>query len=239
MKKRLKTNGVIIFFAFILLSSFSSVFFRSAQETPWNIVAKISGMSLILFGQILRACARGYKSENSQEGHSLIQGGPYILARNPMYLGIFFIGLGIVIALFKWWVIIIFLSVFIWRYIFLIFKEEEKLLSMFPREYPDYQKRVPRLFPSFKAILQRNITEYLPLEAIWLKREIGSIAALLLLLLFMEACVDIKDAGLGLFLKNAAIFFFIVILFMILTVYLIRRTNNPQKDASSRGKNNL
>lgn len=226
MKKRLKTNGVIIFFAFILLISFSSVFFRSAKETPWNIVAKIFGMSFILFGQILRACARGYKSENSQEGYSLIQGGPYTLVRNPMYLGIFFIGLGIVIALFKWWVIIIFLSVFIWRYIFLIFKEEEKLLSMFPREYPDYQKRVPRIFPSFKAILQRNITGYLPLKASWLKKEIGSITALLLLLLFMEARVDIKVARLNLFLKDAALFFSTVILFMLLAVYLIRRTNN-------------
>ncbi|MBI3990679.1 MAG: isoprenylcysteine carboxylmethyltransferase family protein [Candidatus Omnitrophica bacterium] len=228
MKKRLKINGIIIFLAVILLISFSSLFFRSARETPWNLLAKIFGASFILFGQILRACARGYKSENSQEGHSLIQGGPYTLVRNPMYLGIFFIGLGIVIALFKWWVIIIFFSVFIWRYIFLIFKEEEKLLTMFPREYPDYQQRVPRLFPSFKAILRKDITGYLPLKALWLKREIGSITALLLLLIFMEARVDMKSARPGLFLKDAALFFSTVILFMLLAFYLIRRTNIQQ-----------
>lgn len=232
MKKRLKINGVIIFLAVILLISFPALFFRSAEESPWGAVAKIFGVSLILFGQILRACARGYKSEHSQSGHSLIQGGPYTLVRNPMYLGILFIGLGIVLTLFKWWVIIIFLSIFIWRYILLIFKEEEKLLAMFPREYADYQQKVPRVLPSFKAILQKDIAGYLPLKLVWLKKESGSIIALLFLLLFMEGWVDIKNSGLKVFLGDAILFFSIAVSFIFLTIYLIRCTNNRQKYAS-------
>jgi len=239
MKKRLKINGIIIILAIILLIFFPALFLRSANEPSRDAFAKLFGIAFILMGQILRACGRGYKSEHSQGGHSLILSGPYALVRNPMYLGILFIGLGILLMLFRLWVIIIFLCVFTWRYILLIFEEEKKLLVVFPAAYPDYQKKVPRLLPSFAAILQKDIAEYLPLKLSWLKKETGSITVVLLLVLFMESWMDFKGAGIKACLKDAGLFLATITVFIFLSIYLIRRTNNQQKDASNKSKNTL
>ncbi len=239
MKRRLKINGLIIFLACILLILFPAVFLRSTKEASWDKLAEIFGIAFILLGQIFRASSRGYKSENSGSGHSLIQSGPYALVRNPMYLGILFIGLGIVLVLFNWWILVVFLCIFIWRYLFLIFKEEKKLSAMFPQDYEDYQQKVPRLLPSPAVVLQKDIVEYLPLKLSWLKKEIGSILAVLLIVLFLEGWKDVKSEGIKVYLKEAILYLTIIILFIFLIIYLIRRTNNPQKDASSKSKNTL
>ena len=239
MKRRLKINGFIIFLAISCLAFFPTVFLRSAQQAYENEFAEIFGIALILLGQILRASSRGYKSEYSQNGHSLIQNGPYILVRNPMYLGILLIGLGMVLVLFNWWAVVVFLCIFIWRYLFLTFKEEKKLLAMFPQGYRDYQQRVPRLLPSPALLLQKDIAEYLPLKLTWLKKEIGSILTVLLLVLFLGGWQDVQRDGIKAYLKGAISFLSVIILFIFLLIYLIRCTNNQQKDASNKGKNTL
>jgi protein-S-isoprenylcysteine O-methyltransferase Ste14 len=239
MKRRLKINGSIIFLAFLLLILFPTVFLRSAKDVPWDEVLEIFGIALILLGQILRASSRGYKSENSGNGHLLIQGGPYALVRNPMYLGILSIGLGIVLVLFNWWIVVVFLSNFIWRYLSLIFKEEKKLSALFPRAYEEYCKTVPRLLPSPVALFQRDIVEYLPLKPLWLKKEIGSILTLLLTVLCLHSWEDIKHEGIRVYLREAVLFVTVIILFIFLIGYLIRHTNNPKKDASTKGENTL
>jgi protein-S-isoprenylcysteine O-methyltransferase Ste14 len=239
MKKRLKINGFIIALAIVFLILFPAVFLRSTKEASWDKLAEISGIAFILLGQIFRASSRGYKSENSGSGHSLIQSGPYALVRNPMYLGILFIGLGIVLVLFNWWMLVVFLCIFIWRYILLIFKEEKKLLAMFPQAYRDYQQKVPRLLPSITRVLKKDIAEYLPLKAPWLKKEIGSILTVLLIVLFMEGWKDVKNEGIKVYLKEVMLFLTIIILFIFFIIYLIRRTNNQQKDASNKSKNTL
>ncbi len=149
---------------------FPSFFFRHQRLGSLEEIAEIFGIALILFGQLIRTSARGYKSEQSQNGHALIQGGPYSLVRNPMYLGILLIGLGIALMLFQWWAMAVFLIVFIVRYLLLIFKEEKKLLEVFSGQYKIYQGKVPRLIPPLTMLLQADISEYLPLKLSWLKK---------------------------------------------------------------------
>ncbi|MEI6631739.1 MAG: isoprenylcysteine carboxylmethyltransferase family protein, partial [bacterium] len=196
MKKRLEINGIIIVSALILIMIFPALFFRNNKIAYYDEIAEIFGVAFILLGQLFRTSARGYKAEHSRQGESLISSGPYSLVRNPMYLGILLIGLGIVLVLFKWWVAGIFLLIFILRYVLLIFKEEKKLLKIFPEDYLHYQLRVPRLWPSPTTLLQRDIREYLPLKSSWLKKEIGTILAVLLLTLLLESWADIKTEGL-------------------------------------------
>lgn len=239
MKRRLKINGFIIFVVVVLIVVFPSVFCRHEYPHSWDEFSEISGIALILLGQILRASSRGYKAEYSQNGRSLIQDGPYALVRNPMYLGILLIGLGIVLILFNWWVVAIFLCVFIVRYLLLIFKEEKKLVVMFPEGYQDYCKRVPRILPSIATLLQKDISEYLPLKLPWLKKEIGSILVVLLMTLFIESWEDIKNGGLVAYFKESIIFLVIIILFICMVIYLSRRTTKLEKDASTKSKNTL
>lgn len=221
MKKRLKINGLVMFLATILLASFPAVFLRKDITGSSDNIAEIVGIALILLGQLMRVSARGFKAEHSLNGNVLIKGGPYSLVRNPMYLGIFLIGLGVVLMLFKWWVVAIFIVFFIIRYILLIFQEEKKLKSLFPESYPVYCREVPRrIFPSINTLLEKDICEYIPLKLEWIKKEVGSIAAVLFLVLLVESWEDIQHGGIREYLKELVGISAVICLFVCLTGYL-------------------
>ncbi len=187
MKKRIKINGIIIFAAITVMIISPQVFFRLAPISLLGLAAEISGLTFVLLGLLFRVSARGYKAENCKDGYSLIKGGPYTFVRNPMYLGILISGFGIVLMLFKWWVVCIFVAVFVIRYILLIFNEEKYLEKLFGKAYTDYKKSVPRLFPRTKELLLRNIKEYLPLQWGWLIREKGTIIPVVLIALVIKS----------------------------------------------------
>jgi len=125
----------------------------------------------------LRIAARGYKAEMSLESKRLVISGPYRLIRNPMYLGTLLIGLGIILALFAWWINFIFLAVFLWIYMPQIRHEEQILSQRFGQDYQAYCKKTPRLFPTVPAWFKTDLRESLAFKKIWLKKEIGSLAA--------------------------------------------------------------
>lgn len=224
MKKRLKINGVIMFLALLVITIFPKTFFRlTSNEYSFDKFAEILGLALILLGQIIRTSSRGFKSENSKEGRTLVHGGPYIFVRNPMYLGILSIGLGVTLMLFKWWVVGVFLAIFIIRYILLIFTEEKKLRSLFPQEYQAYCLKVPRLFPSPSSIIRLEASRYLPLKLLWVKREIGSILAVLFGAMILASWKDINTYGLEVYFQGIAPIFITIILFIGFVVYLSKR----------------
>jgi len=225
MKKRIKINGVIIFLSVVVMALFPRVFFR--QQAGWlGDVAEIFGITFVLLGQILRISSRGYKSENSQNSHRLIQGGPYSLVRNPMYLGIFLIGFGVVLWLFQIWVIIVFLFFFIIRYNLLILEEEEKLVKFFPQEYPDYQRKAPRILPNLFKINKKDISEYLPIKLSWIKKEVNSIIPVLLACFIIGSWKQLKFYGVAGLIKEAVIFDCLVIIFIGLVLYLSKNTKS-------------
>jgi len=235
MKKRLKINGIIMACAAITIVFFPRFFFRNNVAGGIEEYIELLGFSLILLGQIIRVSARGYKTEHSCESQTLIQGGPYQVVRNPMYLGIFLIGLGVVLAVFKWWAAAIFIIVFVMRYITLIYKEEKKLLTAFPEAYKDYCKKVPRILPSLFAIIELDISEYLPMKLSWFKKEIGSILALLLLILLVEFWEDIAKKGIGGLMRQFVWLFLTFVFFITFVVLLSRWTN--KKNGSGADKN--
>lgn len=238
MKRRLKINGVIISAVTLLITFFPRIFFRNMGTNLYDEAMEILGVTFILLGQILRVSARGYKSEYSQNGHALIQGGPYAAVRNPMYLGILLIGLGIVLVLFNWWVVIIFLSVFITRYLLLMFREEKRLKILFPQAYRDYSKKVPRLLPSVATLLKKDISEYLPFKLLWLKREIGPILVVLFITVFVESWEEITNQSVKVYFIEAAEIMLVALLFICLICYLNWRTARLKEDAPTKNKSN-
>ncbi|MFA5286673.1 MAG: isoprenylcysteine carboxylmethyltransferase family protein [Candidatus Omnitrophota bacterium] len=234
MKKRLKINGLVMFLATIFLASFPAVFLRKDITGSSDNIAEVLGIALILLGQLIRVSARGFKAEHSKNGNVLIKGGPYSLVRNPMYLGIFLIGLGVVLMLFKWWVVAIFIVFFIIRYILLIYQEEKKLKSLFPESYSVYCKEVPRrICPSINALLERDICEYIPLKLKWIKKEIGAIIIVLFLVLLVESWEGIKYGGIKEYLKELTGISAVIFLFICLTGYLSWCTFN-QNDSNKK-----
>ncbi|MFA5090228.1 MAG: isoprenylcysteine carboxylmethyltransferase family protein [Candidatus Omnitrophota bacterium] len=237
MKVRLKINGILISVTVLLVVFFPRVFIR-VNSWGWPAeILKIFGISLILLGQVLRVSARGYKAQHSREGSLLIVGGPYLLVRNPMYLGIFLIGSGITLVLFKLWVAAVLMIIFVLRYLPLTFEEEKKLRKIFPQEYRQYESRVHRMLPSWQVLLSKNIGEYLPIQLPWIKKEIGSIFAVLFIVFFLRSSSSL-NTGLRVYLHEAAAIIGVLLLFIVLVIYLIRRTKYLYKNDSDRNKNN-
>ncbi|MFH1191346.1 MAG: isoprenylcysteine carboxylmethyltransferase family protein [Candidatus Omnitrophota bacterium] len=234
MKKRLKINGVIMTGAALGIVFFPRFFLRAYSGSMREKMVEVLGYMFILIGQMIRVSARGYKAQHSQDSQALIQRGPYQVVRNPMYLGIFLIGLGVVLAVFKWWAAVVFAVVFILRYILLIYQEEKKLCAMFPRAYPEYCRKVPRIFPALSSLIKLDIIEYLPIKIIWFKKEIGSILTLLLLVLLVGSWGDIAKEGFRVYFRQSVWLFLTFILFIILVILLSKRTN--KKDEHSAAK---
>lgn len=232
MKKRIKINGALIFFSLASLVLFPRTFFRYESPGVFNTVIEAMGLSLILLGQLIRVSSRGFKAQHSGQGSFLITGGPYSVVRNPMYLGILLIGLGIVLMLFKWWVFLVFLWIFFTRYILLIYKEEGKLNSLFSKEYVDYTQQVPRILPSFSAIYKREVREYLSLELSWVEKEVGSISTVLFIVFILESFEGLTAWGMAGYLKETTALLSVVIFFVFFALYLSGRLNGQTKYAS-------
>jgi protein-S-isoprenylcysteine O-methyltransferase Ste14 len=222
VKKRIKINGIVI-----ILGVLSIVFFphRLIRHSAFFLDGffEILGVSLILLGQLLRVCARGYKAEQSRNGHQLIKDGPYSMVRNPMYLGIILIGLGTVFFILELWVAALFAALFLLRYWQLFIKEEKVLQEAFGGQYAAYKKNVPRLFPNPAFILKKDIRSYLPLKLSWFKRESLSIVIVLSVCLLVEFREEIKFNGWSALLPELFALSSAGVLYLIFVLFLVKR----------------
>ncbi len=81
------------------------------------------------------------------EGHKLITEGPYRFVRNPIYLAMFGMILSTGLAISRWWVLPIAITLFLIGNAIRIRSEEKLLRESFGAEFEDYARRVPALFP--------------------------------------------------------------------------------------------
>lgn len=233
MKRRIKLNAVVILLAIAVMVLFPYRLFRISTGL-FDDALEVVGIAFILCGQLLRVSARGHKALSSANGHHLVQDGPYALVRNPMYLGIILIGWGVVLFVFQVWVFAIFAVLFLVRYIHLFSIEEQHLLQMFPKEFPGYTRRVPRLFPRLAMVFGTDVAEYLPVHMSWLRREWFSISVILLAVLTVEGFENVRIEGWPAALRELSIFAGIVCVYVLFIWMLSRRYEKlkPQRSHS-------
>jgi protein-S-isoprenylcysteine O-methyltransferase Ste14 len=104
------------------------------------------GCAIALAGAALRLWAAGH----IEKGKVLTQGGPYAFTRNPLYLGSFFMALGIIIAGQAYWLLIPFIVFFAAFYFPVMKAEEQELFHGYGQQFVDYSKRVPLFIPGFQ-----------------------------------------------------------------------------------------
>jgi protein-S-isoprenylcysteine O-methyltransferase Ste14 len=221
MKQRIKINGIVIIIGVAGILIFFNQLIRHSAA-PGEEIFEITGMGLILLGQLFRVSARGYKAENSRGGNQLIQDGPYSIVRNPMYLGIILIGLGTVLFILEFWTAVLFAALFILRYWTLFVKEEKTLQEYFGAQYAAYKRSVPRLIPNAPAVLKKEIRAYLPLKLNWFKRELLSIGLVLGICLAIEFHETVKLNGRSAVMPKALCLLAVGILYLFLIRYLIK-----------------
>jgi len=154
MKKRVRFQNFLIFLAMTASLLLSKFLFQNWKREALDEFFDALGVAILLFGFLFRISARGLKAGKSCNGKKLITDGLYSLTRNPMYFGTLLIGLGIVLVLFKWWVFLLFFSIFLLIYIPQINKEEKELSKYFGDEYRLYCEKVPRCFPNIIALFR-------------------------------------------------------------------------------------
>lgn len=111
-----------------------------ARPTPALLVA---GGGLATVGLLIRGWAAGLLRKEQV----LATDGPYAHTRNPLYLGSFFLGLGVTLAGGQWYFVVIFVAFFLGIYGRTMRSEAELLEGLFGDAYRHYAGNVPLLFP--------------------------------------------------------------------------------------------
>ena len=118
----------------------------------------VAGLILCVAGQALRAWVLGQVPDGtSGQNEKLIAtelntSGPYALTRNPLYLGNFWITLGLCLIAHDVWVLCIVAVLFAVQYRAIIAAEEQFLRERFGASYEAWSARVPRFWPRVAAV---------------------------------------------------------------------------------------
>ncbi len=117
----------------------------------------VSALFFIFLGHLIRAKTVGKRTiqtsgrnRSHQVASELNQTGWYSIVRHPLYLGNYFIWLGLVIFLANFWFVII-LSLLFWLYYErIMFAEEHFLEQKFDKEFTVWASKTRAFIPSFK-----------------------------------------------------------------------------------------
>lgn len=101
------------------------------------------GASLTLLGLLIR----GWSAGTIHKDRELTVSGPYAFTRNPLYLGSFFIGLGVATAGGHWIWPVVFLLFYATVYTRTMAGEARHLRELFPERYDEYAAEVPAFLP--------------------------------------------------------------------------------------------
>ncbi len=133
-----RLQGVATRLRFLLAIPAAVVLFLFADHGPmWP------GVVVALSGEFLQLWAAAYLRKNVQ----VVKSGPYGWLRNPMYLGRFFVGLGLTLLTWRWFIVCPYIA-FFWLYAQArVLGEERHLVALFGKEYQDYCAQVRRWLP--------------------------------------------------------------------------------------------
>ncbi len=128
----------------------------------------ITGAGLAAVGLFIRAWAAGFIRKDKQ----LATSGPYGHTRNPLYLGSFFLGMGVTVAGAQWIFVLAFLAFFFGVYGATIRSEADLLEGIFGDQYRDYAANVPLLLP--RLTRYRAPEQWVPAGAFSMERYRGN-----------------------------------------------------------------
>ncbi|MFH1052208.1 MAG: isoprenylcysteine carboxylmethyltransferase family protein [bacterium] len=140
-----------------VLATVTIYFDRTVFADTSNVFFSVVCLIISLFGLFIRIITIGYAQKNTsgrnvngQVADSLNTKGIYSVVRHPLYLGNFFMWIGIVIYVANFWLIITVILLFWIYYERIMFAEEGYLRNKFGEAYTAWAMRIPAFVPSFK-----------------------------------------------------------------------------------------
>jgi len=195
----LEKNGNILFKyrgqipVVLFLACIPTVYVTNYQCVDSNsildLILLITCAIFSITGQVIRAIAIGMSSKHTsgrntkeQVADALNTKGIYSTVRHPLYLGNFFMWMGIVMYTYNIWFILV-VSLLFWLYYErIMFAEERFLEKKFGDVYLNWSMKVPAFWPSFKNHEKTSIP--FSLKTI-LRREYSGISATIIGFVFV------------------------------------------------------
>jgi protein-S-isoprenylcysteine O-methyltransferase Ste14 len=148
--------GIFIF----ALSDFEYIGHSEKWDKLWEIVCLlVSFLGLGIRGFTIGFTPKGTSGRNTKRQKAAILNttGMYAVVRNPLYLGNFFMWLGIAMFAGLWWLILIYGMTFSLYYERIIFAEEAFLKEKFGDRFLDWARRTPAFIPKFNKWEQPSL----------------------------------------------------------------------------------
>ncbi len=162
---------------------------RMSVETRQIIIWLAIGLSIL--GFIIRAISiattpKGTSGRNTKEGQvaeSLNTTGIYSTVRHPLYLGNYFMWIGIVMFTFNWWFVITVTLAFWLYYERIMFAEERFLERKFGDAYMNWANATPAFIPCLRKY-KKNVVPFSFVSV--LRREYSGILATVMGFVFID-----------------------------------------------------
>lgn len=196
-----KYRGQIPVILFIL--SVPAIYF-----TDYQFLNEYNNLDLVLLitcavfsfsGQVIRAIAIGTSNKHTsgrntkeQVAEALNTKGIYSTVRHPLYLGNYFMWIGIVMYTYNIWFVLT-VSLLFWLYYErIMFAEERFLERKFGQDYVDWSMKVPAFWPSMKNHIKTEIP--FSMKTI-LRREYSGVTATIIGFVFVAFLRDWFSSG--------------------------------------------
>lgn len=161
----------------------------------WEVVC----LTVSFFGLGIRIVVIGHtpkgtsgRNTKKQVAETLNTTGLYSIVRNPLYLGNFFMGLGIALFAHLWWLTLIYILIFWLYYERIIFAEEAFLRKKFGNKYLEWANCTPVFLPKFSQYKSANLR--FSLKNV-LRREYNGFFAVIFALFMIETVGEIFAGG--------------------------------------------
>lgn len=146
--------------------------------------------AISFFGLWIRIITIGFipkgtsgRNTTNQVAETLNITGIYSVVRNPLYLGNYFMGLGLFLLFPLWWMVLIY-TMFFWIYYErIIFTEEVFLRNKFKEQFLVWAKETPLILPKFKNYKKAGMS--FSLRNV-LKREYNGFFAIIITFIFVK-----------------------------------------------------
>lgn len=162
-----------------------------------NLYLNLFFFVISLFGLLIRCFTIGYAPEKTsgrntktQVAETVNQTGIYSLIRHPLYVGNFFMFLGVVLILKSLSFTIIFILFYWMYYERIMFTEEQFLRRKFGASYTDWASKTPAILPKLTSYRSPNLP--FSFKNI-LKREYPSLFGIILMFLFYDIFLVYKN----------------------------------------------
>ncbi len=209
-----------------VLTAIALYFDKTNFTNSNNLYFAIICLAVSIFGLILRIVAIGYSNKGTsgrnvkgQVADALNTDGLYSIMRHPLYLGNYFMWIGIVLLTANIWLLIV-ISLLFWIYYErIMFAEEEFLRNKFGDDFTNWASKTPAIIPKFEIYKKPN-NKFNFKEVI--KREFYGLTAVAFSMLFVNIIQNYFIKG-EFYIFSFYLYFSLISLFIFILLRFLKK----------------